>query len=164
MADGNRVEYRFASGYDGKYLVGDDGSVWRRLRGKKNKDGYLKLILYRLKRRWHVMIHRLVLMTFVGEAPEGMVACHKDGDRTNNCLSNLRWDTQKSNSEDKVLHGTDQRGERHPNARLTADKVRDIRRLLQDGELTQGQIGELFGVSNVTVSAIGRSRIWGHLK
>lgn len=46
------------------------------------------------------LVHSLVLETFVGPRPKGMVACHIDGDRYNNRLENLRWDTQKSNLED----------------------------------------------------------------
>lgn len=51
-------------------------------------------------------VHQLVLIAFVGPKPEGMECCHNDGNRTNNRLSNLRWDTKKSNALDAVRHGT----------------------------------------------------------
>lgn len=54
----------------------------------------------------HQFIHRLVLMTFVGPCPEGMEACHLDGDVLNNGVENLRWDTHESNMGDKKEHGT----------------------------------------------------------
>lgn len=53
-------------------------------------------------------VHRLVLLAFVGPAPEGMEGCHNDGDATNNRLDNLRWDTRSANNYDRVKHG------RHP--------------------------------------------------
>jgi HNH endonuclease/NUMOD4 motif len=52
------------------------------------------------------LMHRLVLEAFVGPCPRGMQCCHKDGNRANNKLENLRWDTQKKNEQDKKCHGT----------------------------------------------------------
>lgn len=50
-------------------------------------------------------IHQLVLEAFVGPRPEGYVACHCDGDRFNNSVGNLRWDTVTENNRDIVRHG-----------------------------------------------------------
>ena len=52
-------------------------------------------------------VHRLVLLTFRGESPDSKVVCHNDGNRLNNHLSNLRWDTQSANLRDMRIHGTD---------------------------------------------------------
>jgi hypothetical protein len=55
-------------------------------------------------------VHQLVLEAFVGPRPDGYQACHNDGSRTNNHVSNLRWDTVSANAYDRVDHG------RHPYA------------------------------------------------
>lgn len=52
-------------------------------------------------------IHHLVLETFVGPRPDGMVGCHNNGDKLNNHVDNLRWDTPGANNRDKRQHGTD---------------------------------------------------------
>lgn len=52
------------------------------------------------------LVHRLVLLAFVGPAPKGMVCCHLNGDGTDNRLENLRWDTPSNNQRDSMLHGT----------------------------------------------------------
>ena len=68
--------------------------------------GYMQVVLYRtgeFKRSMHV--HRLVLAAFEGNRA-GMVACHSDGTKTNNALSNLRWGTYTDNAHDAVAHGT----------------------------------------------------------
>jgi hypothetical protein len=51
-------------------------------------------------------IHRLVLEAFVGPCPDGMQCRHLDGDRANNCLSNLAWGTPEENQRDRIRHGT----------------------------------------------------------
>lgn len=51
-------------------------------------------------------VHSVVLEAFVGPRPDGHQACHNDGSRTNNHVSNLRWDTVSANQYDKVAHGT----------------------------------------------------------
>lgn len=52
------------------------------------------------------LVHRLVLESFLGPRPDGMEACHGDGNPGNNRLSNLRWDTHESNMGDQRRHGT----------------------------------------------------------
>lgn len=51
-------------------------------------------------------VHRIVLEAFVGPCPAGLEGCHNDGDPTNNCLVNLRWDTHQNNNLDKRRDGT----------------------------------------------------------
>ena len=53
-----------------------------------------------------VWLHRLVLSTFVGEAPEGTECYHINGDRAENRLANLKWATRSENILDSVQHGT----------------------------------------------------------
>jgi HNH endonuclease/NUMOD4 motif len=48
-----------------------------------------------------IFVHRLVLEAFVGECPKGMVTIHKNGDRTDNRLANLKWGYAKNNIHDK---------------------------------------------------------------
>lgn len=76
-------------------------------------DGYVNVALTRNNKKQTHRVHRLVLLTFVGPAPEGTEACHNDGDKLNNTASNLRWDTRSANTHDKVRHGA------HPQARKT---------------------------------------------
>lgn len=71
-------------------------------------EGFTDRRGYRLAsvRGRNVLAHRLVLEAFVGPCPEGMQACHNDGDRMNTRVGNLRWDTPKANSADRWRHGT----------------------------------------------------------
>jgi hypothetical protein len=51
-------------------------------------------------------VHKLVLLAFVGPAPEGQECLHKNGDSSDNRLENLRWGTRSDNIRDAVRHGT----------------------------------------------------------
>ncbi len=48
----------------------------------------------------------LALRAFVGERPDGLYACHNNGDPEDDRLTNLRWDTPQENNNDAVRHGT----------------------------------------------------------
>lgn len=52
------------------------------------------------------LVHRLVLLAFVGPCPDGMEGCHNNGDSLDNRLTNLRWDNRSGNMLDAVRHGT----------------------------------------------------------
>lgn len=67
--------------------------------------GYHRVTLLRDGKRHHWMLHRLVLLTFVGPCPPGMEGCHNDDDKSNNALTNLRWDTSSANHLDRTRNG-----------------------------------------------------------
>lgn len=122
--------------------------------------GYTIVSITRPQRRTRThQIHTLVLEAFIGPCPEGMEACHEDGDRANAALTNLRWDTCKANHADKLRHGTAQRGERNPAARLTADAVREMRRARRDGA-TLSTLAKRFGVGTSAVWRACRGENW----
>jgi len=91
-----------------------------------------------------------------------MVACHWDDDAQNNCLSNLRWDTQKRNCADMVRLGTRRYGERSAMAKLTAVQVQEIRSQIDAGE-SQTRIAMKFGVVQQLISQIAKRQAWKHL-
>lgn len=108
-------------------------------------------------------VHRLVLECIHGPAPEGMEARHLDGNRDNNALGNLRWGTRKENHADKKLHGTTAIGERNPQARLTAEKVREMRAMYASGGHTYAELAARFGVSTMTALRAIKKEAWSHV-
>lgn len=99
-------------GYEGLYKVSDLGRVVSERFGKTRlmklslKSGYCVVGLTKNKRQRVKGVHVLVLEAFVSPRPEGTLCCHGDGNRTNNQLSNLRWDSPYENYMDAVRHGT----------------------------------------------------------
>jgi len=68
--------------------------------------GYAHVCLHDRGRKRTARVHVLVATAFHGARPQGMHACHVDGDSSNNAASNLYWGTPKQNAQDKAKHGT----------------------------------------------------------
>jgi hypothetical protein len=110
-------------GWEDLYEVSDHGQVrafervvaWgprgtrrivpRSLKGGRTHKGVPFVALSNGPTRKVRTIHQLVLEAFVGPKPAGFMCCHWDDDPTNNHLSNLRWDTQSANEQDKIRNG-----------------------------------------------------------
>lgn len=143
------------------YFVTFDGKVigrrgWR-LRPTRTDSGHRLVMLYLDGKPIGRLVHRLVLEAFVGPCPDGMEACHGDGDPDNNRLTNLRWDTRSANQMDSVRHGT----KFTPNVRLTHADVEVAKELRAAGH-SYRRIAELIGVQSHTTirSALtGASRV-----
>lgn len=146
------------------YSITRTGRVWSK-KSKKwlinitAKTGYFVVSLYKNDVMYQRFIHRLVLETFIGPCPVGMEACHYNGIRTSNRLSNLRWDTRSNNRKDAIRHGTHcpPRGEHHHKATLKESDVKEIRQLLHQ-QVKQKEIAKLFCVVPSTISAIRHNR------
>lgn len=176
------VEYRPIPEYPG-YRVGDDGSVWscwvrrslgryggivrvidadrwRRLCPVIDRRGRLTVKLCRDGNVSRFFIHRLVLQTFVGPCPQGMECCHYPDREPSNCrLVNLRWDTKQGNMKDKEYHGNAPKGVKNPRAKLTPEKVAEIKRRVRAGEDCRSIAAE-FGISKGNVWFICSGKTW----
>jgi hypothetical protein len=172
------VRYRRMPGYD-SYMIGDDGTVWSSRQAKcfgrfqpawrkmkpsfSKRTGYFTVKLFNESGHKRFRIHALVLTAFVGPRPDGMEACHNpDPDRANNRLDNLRWDTPQSNMEDIVSHGTRAKGDRVGRARMTDEKVIEMRTRYASGEHC-GRLVRDYPVSRSQFWNIVRGKQWKHL-
>lgn len=85
----------------------------RILRPRSNGRGYLSVRLYRDKSGRNRTVHRLVMQAFAPTERTDVEICHNNGVKTDNRLSNLRWDTHSQNALDEV------RARRNPQIRKT---------------------------------------------
>jgi hypothetical protein len=160
--------------------VGDDGSVetcrdtrgrptgqWRPLNTYRRPYGCRYVVVCIRPRPGDKVqcryVHRLVLEAFVGPCPDGMAACHNDGDTSNNRLANLRWDTHQANALDKLFHDTMPMGSKVYCAKLTEADIPVIFALRAEG-LSQQAIADRLGVSQTVISAILRGKTWSHVQ
>jgi len=61
-----------------------------------------------------------------------MECCHNDGDKLNNSLKNLRWDSHLNNNRDRLKHGTYKTGTEHHFSKFSESLVQKIK----SGELS----------------------------
>ncbi len=86
------------------YSINKNGEVRNDLTGKLktiyiNKDnGYPTVDLYKDNKSTKVTIHRLLAEAFIPNPENKPCIDHKDGNRQNNKLSNLRWATYSENN------------------------------------------------------------------
>jgi hypothetical protein len=102
--------WKLVPGYDGKYEVSNQGQIrsyQRRtegciLRPGRMPSGHLSVALGRKNSQ---CVHKLVLLAFVGAAPNKHECLHMNGNPADNRLSNLRWGTRSENMKDAYAHG-----------------------------------------------------------
>ena len=143
------------------YEVSNKGRVRSNKFGKSrimkpsvDKDGYFRLSLSKDDKLIYRRINRLVLTAFIRHPFEGEQGCHNDGDRKNNNLTNLRWDTSKGNQHDKAVHGTDSVGIRNGRSKLTENEVRSIMAIRKTWNFSMKKISKMFCVSEGSISNI----------
>ncbi len=111
------------------------------------------------------LVSRMVCQTVFGPPPfENAEAAHSCGNGHLGCVTkrHLRWATPSENAGDKLLHGTDNRGERNTSAKLNAGEVMEIRRL--SATYSQTALAEMFRVRQATISQIVARKRWSWLK
>lgn len=167
-------EWRDIAGYEGIYQVSNLGNV-RSIKSsthagiiRKPDRGWgdypvVTLILKSVRKRHY--IHALVCAAFHGPRPPGHNVNHKDANRQNNHADNLEWVTQSENVRHAIslLNLSGPQGERNGQASLKESDVHEIRALYATGNFTQKEIGKMFGVTRVAISAILIGRTWSHI-
>ena len=73
----------------------------------------------------------------------------------------MSWKLPAENEADKILHGTNNRRQRHGLAKLTESQVREI--LAMKGKVTTRRLSERFGVSYHAIYDIHNGRRWASL-
>lgn len=94
-------------GYEGLYEVSNKGNVrsinYRRTGNIKllkylvHRGGYLKVRLYKDKYWVDWFIHKLVAVNFIPNPYNMIEIDHKNGNKTDNKIENLKWCTRKEN-------------------------------------------------------------------
>jgi predicted XRE-type DNA-binding protein len=142
--------------------------------GKQDKDGCIPWLGARLpkgygaikipKQRRQEYAHRLAWRIHHGDIPEGVQVLHRCDHPWCVNVDHLFLGSQADNMADMKAKSRSTAGPRNPRARLLANDVERIKRLLASNALTQRQIAALFGVHQVTISKIAKGHRWSHVK
>lgn len=127
----------------------------------RNESGYAMINVGKARLR----VHRLICERVWGSPPENKpYALHRCGKGHLGCYSPscIYWGDGKDNQDDRLRHGTSNRGERHGMCRLTERQVREIRELSKTMNIPE--MARMFDVSTGAVKAIVKRKSWKWLE
>lgn len=153
----------------GTVNVYDNGDIYSKtglkFKDKFNKDGYkyVKVTCKGQKQKF-IFVHRLVAWCFLDKPDLATEINHKDGDKTNNNVSNLEWCTHKQNMEHCFSNNLRPapKGSKNGRATLTEEQVLDIRRQYKNGVTTKDLMKQ-YSVSKGIINNINSYRTWKHI-
>lgn len=98
-----------------------------------DNSGYKQVSLHHgAKRKTTIKLHRLVAEAFLGERPVGFTVNHINGNKADNCSSNLEWLSNKDNCRHAIIN------------------IRNKAVEIAGQTMTLGMAVEKFGGTNVT--------------
>lgn len=169
-------EWKTIPGYEGIYQASNLGRIRslprKNRRGNKisprilklisHRQGYLRVHLFKGDSSMTFQVHRLVMMTFVGDG-KGYEVNHRNGNPADNRLENLEYVTRLEN----VRHSIDVLnrgliGNRNGRAKLTETDIPKIDSLLEQG-MCHRKIACIFNVSETSIRNVYHRTYWKHI-
>lgn len=159
-------EIQPVNGYPG-YFASSHGHIYSEKRGHRRKlkpdvgeQGHRRVQLHRKgkdsRRGDRLLVHRIILETFVGPAlsPDAQVR-HFDGNPQNNAVANLRWGDQSKNWSDSKRHGSHRRY-----SKLEPWQVREIKERSEIARQSAEAIARVFDISATQIRNILTGKQW----
>lgn len=103
------------------------------------------------------LLHRLVMAAFVGPPPNGEQVNHRDGDKSNNAVSNLEYCTPCQN----VRHCIDVLGKKRGES-MSKLKESDVVAIRSDSRLLR-EIAADYGITLQAIWYIKKRKSWSHV-
>lgn len=141
------------------YSITYDGKVWshqanKYLSQKMIGHGYPCVSVANSKGATSFLIHRILALLFIPNPENKPTVNHIDGNKENNCITNLEWNTHKENNTHAIYN--DMR-----DAILSTEVVHEICTLLQNNiGCTVKSICDKLGVSWDQVGDIRKRETW----
>lgn len=139
------------------YLIDKSGNIYslktkRILKPFKNKNGYCIVDIHYNGKSKYCQVHRLVAKTFIPNPLNLETVNHIDGNKSNNCVSNLEWMSRKDNVNHawrtglaKPRYGID-----NPANKYSPEQIHKVCKLLEEQKLKYIEISKICNV-NITV-------------
>ena len=135
---------------------------------QKINHGYYHVYLRKGKIRKAYKVHRLVALAFIPNPNDYPFVNHKNFNRQDNRVENLEWCTSKQNIQHswragRMSHPPIMKGEKNPAAKLTEEKVKEIRNLYKTGNFTLKNLSSKFGVHFGIIGDIVNYKLWKNI-
>ena len=151
--------------YD-NYTIYENGDIYNKYNKKlspaNNGKDYLIVNLRKNNRNYCKSIHRLLAEAFIPNPNNYSDVNHVDGNRQNNCLSNLEWCTHSENIKHSYkLENRSALGENNAKCKTNEKIVNEICKYLELG-FKSSYIRDL-GYDYNLIRAIKQKRNWKHI-
>lgn len=167
-----KEQWKDVKGFEEYYQISDQGNVYskrseRLLHQSLTGSKYPKVSFSIKQGRTYHMVHRLVAEAFISNPENKRTVNHIDGNKSNNNLSNLEWNSYSENCLHAFRTGLhiphDVTGIKNPRALVTEDEVRGIRKMLETKLYFDREIAKVYGVSRELINAIKLGKTWKEL-
>ena len=124
--------------------------------------GYPAITLNKQGKRQTFLVHRLVVEYFLKRpSPKHSFVLHLNFKKEDNYVHNLKWATIVEKNHHTLQ---DRRLTESGNYKLTAGRVRLIKKKMLNGKTRLKTIAKQFGVSDMQIHRIKTGENWGHIK
>ena len=160
--------------YEGLYQVSNLGRVKSlpKIQGRtlnkeiilkpRKKNGYYQRALSKNKISKRFLVSRLVAIAFIPNPKNKQTVNHIDGNKLNNNIKNLEWNTRSENTLHAFRIGLHSipNGEKNNQHKLNEKQVRFIRKRI----FTIPELSKIFNVSRGCIEKIIYRGSWKHIK
>lgn len=153
---------------DDRYEITECGII-RNKNNKKIKSqyvsstGYYMISISKNGKTNPYKVHRLLADNFIKKIDGKTSINHKDGNKLNNCLSNLEWCNHLENMQHafntNLVNNT---GSNNGMAKINETIAKEIKLMLKN-KISQQKIADKFNVSRSLVLGINTGRLWKHV-
>lgn len=179
-----QIKWKPVKGFEDFYEVSEDGRIKtiervitlpshsylkkeRILTQFKDGRGYMHVKLYDGKGKpKSLCIHRIVASTFIlNDDKTKLEVNHIDGNKSNNCVSNLEWCTRGENIKHAytLRDPESYKGSGNKNSKLTEDQVINIREEYRTKNFTYKQLADKYKVGVTLIGYIINNKVWNHV-
>ena len=167
MNDEVREEWKIVKGSQGIYEVSSFGRVKSHKQHKRTDEfmrgylyevGYKKVGLRLNNKSQYYFVHRLVALHFIPNPQDLPHINHKDGNKSNNQVSNLEWcDALYNNRYSRYILRRNPVGEKHGRAKLTNKQALEIVKSIN----SQNELSRKYGITQANIGKIKNGIHWG---
>jgi hypothetical protein len=141
--------------YDNKYSVSSEGIIYslkgkkKELKGKIGNAGYKEILINHKGIRKYYLVHRLVISTFIENKNNKRTVNHIDGNKLNNNLLNLEYNTDSENQKHAITN------------KLIKHKIDlNIANEIRNEKGTYRDIAKKYNLSKTQVGYIKQNKRW----